>query len=173
MRQPAKTDLLKLIGDVVTNLDKKLAKDDPRWLAFGLQMPSTQTTPSAPTGLHATVMDSQILLECDAMPFATRYRFRTKIVRLDTKCKLAASSLTPLAVLEGAAVGITLEIIAQAVNGGSQSVASEPILVTMPATPAAAKPAVSEEELAPLAAIAPNGNGNGNGNGSLAASRLI
>ncbi len=110
-----------------------------------------------------------VLLECDATPLATRYRFRTRILDVENEFKLVASSLTPMAMLDGIAAGITLEIIVQAVNGNSQSVASTGILVTMPPV-AAEKPVASEAELAPLAAIAPNGNGNGNG--SLAVSRL-
>jgi hypothetical protein len=66
-------------------------------------------------------------------------------------------------------VGVTLELIVQAVNGSAQSVASDPILVTMPGVEAKAQPA-AEAELAPLAAISPNGNGNGNG--SMAVSRV-
>lgn len=159
-RVPAKTGLLDLMSTVVANLDKKLAKDDPRWLAFGLQLPFTPTTPAAPTGPRATIMGTQILLECDAMALATRYRFRTKIVGLDTRYKLAASGQQPMAVLEGVAAGLTLEIIAQAVNGPAQSVASNPILVTMP--PATAKPeSAADAELAPLLAVGTNGNGNG------------
>ncbi|MBA3833274.1 MAG: hypothetical protein H0X34_15545 [Chthoniobacterales bacterium] len=168
-RRPTRVNLLDLMSTLVANLDKKLAKDDPRWLAFGLEMPSTPTTPVAPTGLRATVMGMEILLECDATPLATRYRFRTRILDVENEFKLVASSLTPMAMLDGIAAGITLEIIVQAVNGNSQSVASTGILVTMPPV-AAEKPVASEAELAPLAAIAPNGNGNGNG--SLAVSRL-
>ncbi len=64
----------------------------------------------------------------------------------------------------------------QAVHQHSQSVASTAILVTMPVTATVepeSKP-TAEDELAPLAAIAPNGNGNGstNGHGSYAGSRL-
>jgi hypothetical protein len=50
-----------------------------------------------------------------------------------------------------------------------QGVACDPITVTVPlSVPAATKPAISESELAPLNAIAPNGNSNG----SHAVSRL-
>lgn len=166
-RELARTSVLGAMSNLLANLNRKLPRNDPRWLAFGLQMPSLRTTPFAPLGLRATIMGSDILLECDPTEYAKRYRFRTRIVGVDTKFKLAASKIEPMALLEGVAAGITLEVIAQAVNGGAQSVASEPILVTMPATMAAiaAKPetATTEAELAPLAAISPNGNGNGNG----------
>ena len=92
-----------------------------------------------------------------------------------------------MAMLEGVAPGLTMEFIAQAVNGSAQSLASDPITVTTPpleAEPAAAartpSPMVASEEttapeaeLASLAAISPNGNGTANGNGSnLAVSRV-
>ena len=95
-------------------------------------------------------------------------------VGLETKYKLAASGTAPMAALDGIAAGITLEVVVQAVNGSSQGVASDPILVTMPATAAETKTAISEAQLAPLNAITPNGssNGNGNGNGSHAVNRL-
>jgi hypothetical protein len=86
--------------------------------------------------------------------------------------KLVASSQTPMALLEGVAAGLTMEFIVHAVDGGAQSVPSDPITVT---TPMEAKPSAAaveettapETEVAPLAAIVPNGNGSAtNGNGS-------
>lgn len=163
-RDTARSTLLGKMSALLANLTKKLAKDDPRWLDFGLRIPAHRRTPQAPTGLRATVMESKIL--------ATRYRFRRKIVGIDSRYTLVASSKTPLAMLEGVAAGLTLEFIVQAVNGSAQSVPSEAITVTTPVPPAAApeKPAITEAELAPLAAIVPNGNSNGNG--SLAVNRL-
>jgi hypothetical protein len=168
-RPAAKTDLLMYMNRVVDNLDNMLASNDPRWLAFGLPLPSTPKTPSAPTGLYGTVVSSDILLGCDPAPLATRYRFRGRIVGIEPDYRLLASAVDPMAMLKSVAVGVTLELIVQAVNGSAQSVASDPILVTMPGVEAKAQP-VTEAELAPLAAIVPNGNGNGNG--SLAVSRV-
>ena len=107
------------------------------------------------------ITGSQLYLECDAMEYATRYRFRGKIVGLDDKYKLLASSVTPMVKLEGVAAGLTLEIIAQAVDGNSQGVACAPILVTMPLTESKSEASASSApELAPLSAITPNGNGS-------------
>ncbi len=168
----AQTALVAKMRFLIKILDGTLGKSDPRWEAFGLNIPGTDTTPAAPTGLRATVMGSEILLECDETPLAKRYRFRGKIGGVDTDYRLVASAKVPMAMLEGVGPGLTMEFIVQAVNGGSQSVPSDPITVTT--TPAAVPemPAISEAELVPLAAIAPNGNGNGNGNGSLALSRV-
>ncbi|MBA3607705.1 MAG: hypothetical protein H0W43_04215 [Chthoniobacterales bacterium] len=79
--------------------------------------------------------------------------------------KLAASGQQPMAVLEGVAAGLTLEIIAQAVNGPAQSVASNPILMTMPSASATAESA-TDAELAALLAVGTNGNANANGIGN-------
>ena len=167
--------LVKSMRYVIKILSGGLAKNDPAWEVFGLNMPATKTTPGAPTGLQATLMGTQVLLQCDVTPLAERYRFRTKIVGVETDYKLAASSKEPSATLKDIMPGVTLQVIAQAVNGGSQGVACDPITVTVPlSAPAVTKPAISESELAPLNAIQPNGNsnGNGNGNGSHAVSRL-
>jgi hypothetical protein len=140
-----------------------LSSSDPRWEAFGLNIPGENATPDAPTGLRATVMGSDILLECDATALATRYRFRRKIIGVDDDYKLVASSITPMAMLQGVIAGFTMEFIVQAVNDGSQSTASDPIVVTIPAAAASEPQAKPAEPLAELAAIAPNGKGNGNG----------
>jgi hypothetical protein len=163
-RPPAKTNLLTLFSDLLSNLNRKLPKDDPRWLEFGLQIPSIDATPAAPTGLRALVVNGQLQLRCDATEYATRYRFRGKVIGLDDKYKLLGSSPLPAVDLNGLGAGITLEIIVQAVNGTSQGVASPTILVTMPLTESKTEaPVAPVSELAPLTAITPNGNGSANG----------
>ncbi len=175
-RQTARTAVLGNIEALIANLEQKLGPDDPRWTAFGFRKPSTPTTPPKVTGLHVTMMDGIALAECDPAPLATRYRFRSRIVGIEPKYKLAASEVAPMAKLEDLPVGVQIELIVQAVNGPSQSVASDPITFSVlppVAAPApAAKPAISESELAPLTAISPNGSSNGNGHGSHAVSRL-
>ncbi len=174
-RQPGKADMLKLISRVILNLDGMLAPDDPRWLAFGPDAGDADDSGSADRPAGDGVVGTQVLLQCDVTPLATRYRFRTRVVGVETDYKLAKSSKEPSATLEDMLPGSTLQIIAQAVNGGSQGVACDPITITVPLSAlVAAKPVVSEAELAPLAAIVPNGtsNGNGNGNGSHAVNRL-
>jgi hypothetical protein len=162
-RRPARKDLLYLMSTLVSNLNKKLAADDPRWLAFGLQMPGTPTTPSAPLNVTATLNESgAILVECDPTPLATRYRCRMLVVGIETKYTLVFSGVEPMGTISDVQPGVTVQIIMQAVNGSSQSMPSDPVLFTMPVV-AAARAATTEVELAPLAAISPNGNGNGNG----------
>ncbi len=170
-RRPAKATLLRMMSSLVKNLKDKLASDDPRWLAFGLEMPSTNTTPGKMQNVTAA-MDTMgnVVLQGDPEPYGQRYRGRMMILGVDTKYRLVFSNTTPLGLIPGLQPGTTVQFVMEAVNGGSQGVASEPVLFTVPLMQAAAKPVVSEAELAPLAAIVPNGNGNGNG--SHAVSRL-
>lgn len=166
-RQSKRADLLALMSEVIANLNMKLPADDPRWMAFGLRMPSTPTTPSKPQNVTATpAQDGTILVQCGTAPLATRYRCRMFVPGVETKYRLVFSGPEPMGLITGVGPGVTVQIIMQAVNDNAQSVPSDPVLFTMPAT---AKPqtAAAEEELAPLAAISPNGNGATNGNGSL------
>jgi len=101
------------------------------------------------------------------------------ILGVDTKYRLVFSGPEAMGLISGIQPAVTVQIVMQAVNGGSQSVASEPVLFTVPPVAAVTtQPAISEAVLAPLAAISPNGNSNsngnsnGNGNGSHAVSRL-
>jgi hypothetical protein len=170
-RRPARKDLLYLMSTLVANLNKKLAPSDPRWLAFGLQMPSTPTTPAAPENVIAMLAeDSAIIVQCDPVALATRYRGRMLIVGVETKYQLVFSGPEPMGRITGVEPGVTVQIIMQAVNGSSQSMASDPVLFTMPLAQADTRPTALVAEMAPLAAIAPNGNGNGNG--SVAVSRI-
>ena len=170
-RQPARTDLQKQMSTLVSNLNAKLASNDPRWLAFGLRMPSTPTTPAKPQNVTATLAESgAILVQCDPAALATRYRGRMLIVGVETKYRLVFSGTEPMGSITDVQPGITVQIVMQAVNESSQSVPSDPVLFTMPVAEQEAKPAALLPEVAPLAAIAPNGNGNGNG--ILAVSRL-
>jgi hypothetical protein len=162
----AQAALVKNMRFLIDILTGTLSRSDPRWQAFGLNIPGDNTTPDAPIGLRATVMGSDILLECDPTALATRYRFRRKIIGVDDDYKLVASSVTPMAMLQDVIGGFTMEFIVQAVNGGSQSTASDPIVVTIPAAVESEPHAKPAEPLAELAAIAPNGNGNGSYAGS-------
>ena len=166
-RQPLRIDLLKLMATLIDNLKRKLAPDDPRWLAFGLRMPSTPTTPGQPQNVTATLAeDGAIIVQCDPLPLAARYRGRMLIVGLETKYRLVFSGTHPLGSITGMEPGVTVQIVMQAVNETSQGVASEPVLFTMPESAKPQAPS-ADAELAPLAAAGTNGNGS-----SLAPSRV-
>ena len=143
----AQAALVNGIRLVISILSRILDKDDPRWETFGLNPPGMNTTPPQPTGLKATAMGTQVMLECDPTPLANRYRWRGRIVGMEDNYRLLASSVEPMATLTGVAAGETLELVVQPVNNGSQGKASEPIVFTMPLPE---QPAVLEHASAPV-----------------------
>lgn len=161
---------------LLKNLEVELAGDDPRWLKFGLQMPASITTPGQPVNLAAHLdATGAVVAQCDAVPLATRYRFRMRLAGVQPDYALAFSSKEPMGAITGVLPGQTAEIIVQAVNGNLQGVASEPILFTVP-LPVAAGKAAPESKALPAQEPAAggehaNGNGhrNGHGNGAHAA----
>ncbi len=162
-RWPLRADLLKLMATLIDNLKRKLSPNDPRWLAFGLRLPSTPTTPSQPQ--NVTVMlaeDGTLIVSCDPTALATRYRARMLLVGVETEYRLAFSGPVPMGSIAGVQPGVTVQIVMQAVNESSQSVASEPVRFTMPMVTGATLP-MEKAELDPVAAIEPSSNGNGNG----------
>jgi hypothetical protein len=157
-RATAQGVLTAAIRMVIKVLSGTIGPNDPRWEQFGLNMPGVNTTPAAPTGLAATPMGTSLLLTCDAVANATRYRFRRKIVGVDIAYKLVGSATEPMVMLEDLAPGVTMELIAQAVNGPSQGKACDPITVTMP--PAGAPEVVLPASLGEVvASTAPASNG--------------
>ena len=88
-----------------------------------------------------------IVVQCDPMSLATRYRWRMLVVSVETDYRLVARSTEPIGIITGVMPGQRAQIIVQAVNEGQQGVASDPIVFTMPLvtqakakTPAATEP---------------------------------
>lgn len=153
---------------LINILHATLKNDDTRWLTFGLDMPSTITTPGQPVDVTAHVDENDgIVVQWDAVPLAQRYRTRMMIVGVDTEYSLAASSVDPMSGITGVSAGQTVQIIVQAVNGNSQGVASEPIRFTVPLLAKADTPAVTSTKpsatLLDEVVISSNGNGHRNG----------
>ena len=145
---------------LVKILQGTLDANDPRWLAFGLPMPSTPSTPAQPTGLTAELNAAgNIAVACDPTPLASRYRFRMKLVGVQSEYQLAASSPAPMAAIAGVLPGQTVEIIVQAVNGSLQSVPSASVTFTV-LLPVKAAEAPAAKVALELPALATNGTGS-------------
>ena len=156
--------LIAMMRALIKILGATISKTDVRWLAFGLNIPATNTTPGKPTGLTVSLDASgALLVQCDATPLGTRYRWRSLLVGAQTRYQLAARSVDPMATIPNVLPGDTVQIVVQAVNGTLQGVASDAVTFTVPAAvpaPAVAKKAEVAPEREPS-----NGNGNGNGHG--------
>lgn len=159
------TDGMRALAD---NLANVLSSSDPRWLAFGFNIPSAPSTPAKVQNVTAH-MDGTgaVVVQCDATALATRYRARTMIVGQQTSYVLSGSGTEPLLSLDGFLPGQTLQIIMQAVNGNLQGVASDPIRFTLPLLMTRTEAAATTTPAATLrdeVVISSNGNGaNGNG----------
>ena len=163
---------------LVKNLEGKLGRSDPRWLAFGLQMPSTPSTPGQPVNVAAHQDDNgNTLVTCDAVPVANRYRCRIMVLGVDTRYRLAASSPAPVMTIKDVQPGQTVQIVVQAVNRNLQGVASDPIVFTI-LLAGTAQPTVEASHSDAATAleeivVSSNGNGaNGHSNGHRSPSRV-
>lgn len=177
-RRTAYDALVKGMRSLIADLGEVLANDDPRWLVFGFQMPATISTPGRPgTIAVSTDATGSLVLQCPPVPLATRYRWRTRLVGLQTDYLLAASTTQPLAVIPGVPPGQAVEIIVQAVNGNLQGVPSDPVLFILPALAtvlAGMAPPVTATELVPRAGgvKVTNGANGHHGNGHAVATRI-
>ena len=125
----ALTDTMRGLVKILTYA---LDREDPRWLAFGLQMPATDTTPGQPVNVTAQLDElGNILVQCELVPLATRYRWRMLLVGVETDYRLVARSTEPIGIITGVMPGQRAQIIAQAVNNNMQGVASDPIIFTV------------------------------------------
>ena len=177
--QAAYDKLAATMRDLIRNLDSKLADDDTRWLAFGLPMPSTDSTPGQPVNVAAHVDGTgAVIVQCDAVPLALRYRWRVLVVGVDTDYRLADSTTEPMGAVGGIEPGRLVKIIVQAVNGNLQGVASVPIeyRIELPAPKTSVAKGPANVARTTSTAVIGNGNGNGhrhaNGNGHELTSRI-
>src|SRR5690606_3558674 len=64
---------------LLSELHKKLSRNDPRWLAFGFNKPGASYTPAVPENLTAILIGSNaISMKWDAAERATSYRVYKK-----------------------------------------------------------------------------------------------
>jgi hypothetical protein len=125
----ALTDTMRALIKILTF---SLDREDPRWLAFGLQMPATDTTPGQPVNVTAQLDEvGNIIVQCDPVPLATRYRWRMFVVGVETDYRLVARSTEPIGIIVGVQPGQRAQIIVQAVNNNMQGVASDPIIFSV------------------------------------------
>jgi hypothetical protein len=169
-RDTNKDQLMKNMRMLIAILHVLMAGNDPRWNDFGLNMPDANVTPGQPLNLTAGMnYTGNVAVQCDAVPLAQRYRWRMRIVGQQENYVLVASTTDPAAEIRTVLPGQEVEIIVQAVNAGSQGVASAPVLYTKPALAAAPEPAAAAsprqprhlplKAFTPVAAKATAGNG--------------
>jgi hypothetical protein len=129
---------IRLTG-LCAELRQKIGSYDPRWLAFGLNIPGASTTPAVPENVTAVSYGpGQILASCDAVPNATHYRFFTQQNLVDPEPVFAGNSPTPTLVIAGLEPGKEYLVYVSAADSSRESRLSEPAAVTPIALAAAA-----------------------------------
>ena len=157
-------DLTVEMRDLIKLLSVAMEDNDPRWLSFGLNIPAAHTTPAQPQNVSAHTDDTgAIVVQCDAVPLASRYRWRMMFVGVETNYRLATSSVAPIGTIPDVQPGQLVQIIVQAVNGTQQGVASEPLKFRMPPAQNSAQRRTVEVHASAGPQDFPDATGNGKG----------
>lgn len=124
----------KLLSGLQAELGQLIAKDDPRWLAFGFDEPGHTGTPEVPKNLTATpgmANSHSVFAHCDDSRRADSYRFTLYNAADDSE---VASQLLhePQATFENLTAGMNLKVVVSAFNSTGESQKSAPVTVTVP-----------------------------------------
>lgn len=110
-------------------LKQLIGREDTRWRAFGLNVPAEPAVPPQPEGLEV-INDTplQLLVRCEPVPYAERYRWWKKPSTSSAEPEAVGSSGLPMFVIENLNGGTHWDIFVSAVNAsGTESPLSEPV----------------------------------------------
>jgi hypothetical protein len=118
---------------LLAELGQLLEDSDPRWLAFGFEMPGSPSTPEVPENLTASpgaAGTHALFLHCDDARRADGYRF----VVTDAAGKKLAEQLTqdPEVIIPNLPAGATVSITVSARNAAGESQPTAPITALVP-----------------------------------------
>ena len=131
LRDDASTQMQKRVRDVIRELEMKLDPLDPRWVAFGFNIPGAQATPDVPENLLAILIGpTAAALKWDASARADYYRVWKKVHGTNDDYVAAGSPADLDFTLENLPAGSTIDIVVTAVNSGGESAVSQVVTVT-------------------------------------------
>lgn len=104
---------------------------DPRWLAFGFNMPGADATPDVPDHVQAHSLAGQIIMGWIRAARAEHYRIWKRVVGVDNEFVAAGSPTDLNFTIPGLTVGAQVEVCVSAVNNGGESSRSPVVLVTV------------------------------------------
>ncbi|MDB6028039.1 MAG: hypothetical protein JWM68_4262 [Verrucomicrobiales bacterium] len=103
---------------------------DPRWKAFGFNMPGADETPDVPTDIHAILIGpNAAAAKWGASARASHYRVWRRIIGVDAEPVTVGSPADLDFTLENLPAASTVEIYISAVNNGGESQLSEKITI--------------------------------------------
>ena len=131
VRNEKAVQLRKRLRDTIKELGMKLGPLDPRWKAFGLNMPGAQETPDAPQNIVAVLIgNNAVAVKWARAPRAEYYRVWKKVNGVDQEMIVVGAPGDTDFTIEGLPGNSTVEIAISAVNNGGESILSETVTVT-------------------------------------------
>jgi hypothetical protein len=132
-RDAAQRNLRLRVRNLIGELNQFLADDDPRWHAFGLNMPADPDTPEAVVSLTLTAnMAGKVVVTWLRARRATRYRIFTKIVNVDPEFVNVETVHDLEFMLTGLPSGQTLQVYIIAANDAGEAPASPTEEIVIP-----------------------------------------
>ncbi|MDB6024192.1 MAG: hypothetical protein JWM68_415 [Verrucomicrobiales bacterium] len=129
-REGAMDMLATTVRSLVDELGLKLAPLDPRWKAFGLNMPGADETPDGVEGLKAMLIGpTAAALKWEAAPRAEYYRVWIRVLGVDAEYRAVGSPADIDFTIENLPTNATIDIVVSAVNNGGEGARSEAVRI--------------------------------------------
>ncbi len=136
-RNTAQRALRKRLSGLVGELGQLLGPNDPKWLAFGLNMPGGETTPDAPSELVLTLGGpGEVLVDWDDVTNADHYRVFKQEVGVDADFVQVGSPDDSDFTIDGLTGGNVLRMKVSAVSGSLEGPTSDVAEITVGGAPA-------------------------------------
>lgn len=132
-RDAAEANLRTRLSNAIAELGQLIAEDDPRWHAFGLNLPSDPDTPEAVEGLVVTpTVPGTLYVDWADARRAERYRVWLQIVGTDPDFRNAVTRDESDATLTGLPSGATVKVKVTAANDAGEGPASAVVEIKVP-----------------------------------------
>ncbi len=136
-RNAARKALEKRLRGLVYELGQLLGPADPKWLAFGLNIPGSETTPDAPSALVLTLGGpGEVLVDWDDVANADHYRVFKQEVGVDADFVHVGSPDDSDFTIDGLTGGNVLRVKVSAVSGSLEGPTSDVAEITVGGAPA-------------------------------------
>lgn len=124
--------LRKRVRGLIKELEDLIADDDPRWEAFGLNIPANPSSPEAVASVTAAALgNGRIEVSWPYATRATRYRVETWIIGVDTEWQNAASAKDLEVILKNFTAAQVVKLRVTAFNDGGDAAPSPETQVTV------------------------------------------
>ena len=122
---------------LIDELSQLMGPLDPRWLAFGLNMPGAAETTEPPGNVSVIpgVLPGSAFLNFDDVPNTDYYRLFKQVVGVDADFVHVGNVTDSEGTITGLPPGATVRFRVTAVNGTLESLPSATVEITMPVNP--------------------------------------